>query len=447
MSAMSRSTHHSQVMMIIIDGDAARRARHQAVLEEHGFGHVLGLGPEEALPAALGAAPWALVLIDLALDQATARAQIARLRSACPQAVLVATSASAAGPGGEDVCSGVSEVLPHPLTEVALVAVVRRRFTQHLAGPAEVLPLPEPPPSPPYPSLMSLIATRPEAVFGLAPLVLVGEEGCEARQLAEEIHGHTGRTGRFAELTAAHADAKHLRQSLAECRLGTLFISELAALSVPAQELLLVVLLRQASTPARSTRLVIAHDPSLPLGAVRAELQRLLFLNRIVLPALRSVRSQIPLLIQRVLAELAQRHGWAIPPLPEALRGLIATYDFPGNMQELRRLITAAVQDSQGQELVLAPLHAALERVRNLPIEHATSTLLRGLEQLPSLRDIQRLLIEEALRRTRNRPSEAAAMLGISRQALHKRLQGSAFDRAVEREDTSGAGPQVSHHQ
>ena len=463
MSVPSRSTHHAHALIIIIDPDALRRSQHQEVLEQHGFGHVHGLAPAEALPDALSTASWALILIDLDQDHAIARAQVARLRSACPQAVLVATTAPGDDAAQARALSGsivVSEILTHPLAAVALVAVVRRLFTQHLAGPAEGVPLPErhvPPPAPPqtltpspsapYPSLMTLIATRPEAVFGLAPLLVIGETGCEARHWAEEIHGHAGRSGRFAQLGVAHADAKHLRQCLIECRLGTLFIAELAALSAPAQDLLITALRRQAAKPTRSVRVIIAHEPSLPLGGVRPELQRVLAENRIVLPALRTIPAQIPLLIQRILAELATRQGWGIPPLPTSLPDLIADYDFPGDLTELRELVTAAVADSQGGAFALGPFRTALERGQSRPHHHATSALLRDLEQLPSLRDIQRLLIEEALRRTRNHPSEAAAMLGISRQALHKRLQGPAFDRLGGRGDPSGADSQVSRHQ
>ncbi|HUV06693.1 MAG TPA: helix-turn-helix domain-containing protein, partial [Spirochaetia bacterium] len=102
---------------------------------------------------------------------------------------------------------------------------------------------------------------------------------------------------------------------------------------------------------------------------------------------------------------------------------LLATYHFPGNIRELRAMVYDAVGRQTERMLPLTPFRQAIGRsVEEMPIASPDTVLSFG-GRLPTIKQATDLLIEEALRRAEGNQSLAAGLLGISHQALNKRVR------------------------
>ena len=104
----------------------------------------------------------------------------------------------------------------------------------------------------------------------------------------------------------------------------------------------------------------------------------------------------------------------------------LARHPFPGNVRELRSLIIDAVYRVQGNVLTAGDfaLLSGTSATEPPPAEPpAGGPDLRFGGRLPQLKEIGVLLVAEALRRTGGNQSRAAALLGVSHQALSKRLR------------------------
>jgi two-component system, NtrC family, nitrogen regulation response regulator GlnG len=116
--------------------------------------------------------------------------------------------------------------------------------------------------------------------------------------------------------------------------------------------------------------------------------------------------------------------GKTAPTAPLALYQLLNTYNFPGNVRELEALVFDAVARHQGTILSLQsfaevitgkPQYTATEPPEETPTAWFPA-------QLPTLKEVEEALLSEALSRADGHQGVAAALLGISRQALNKRL-------------------------
>ena len=102
----------------------------------------------------------------------------------------------------------------------------------------------------------------------------------------------------------------------------------------------------------------------------------------------------------------------------------LSRHPFPGNVRELRSLIIDAVYRMKGNDLTagdLAALSGATAAPPAEPMAGGPDLTFGG--RLPQLKEIGDLLVAEALRRTGGHQSWATALLGVSHQALSKRLR------------------------
>ena len=106
--------------------------------------------------------------------------------------------------------------------------------------------------------------------------------------------------------------------------------------------------------------------------------------------------------------------------LGEELLVMLENYAFPGNVRELRSLTYDAVcRAADGEALSMIPFLAAMAQAEAKPVDAQTSIFPA---MLPTLAQMQDLLIAEALRRSGGNQAQAALMLGVTRQAINKRV-------------------------
>jgi DNA-binding NtrC family response regulator len=288
------------------------------------------------------------------------------------------------------------------------------------------------------------------------PVLICGETGVGKELMARAIHRLSGREGElvavnlaglddglFADTLFGHArgaftGADRAREGLVErARGGTLFLDEIGDLS-PASQIKLLRLVQEeeyyplgADVPVKSSaRLIVATNRDLKKlltrEAFRSDLYYRLLLHTIEVPPLRERRHDIPLLVRYFLAEGARELGRSEPALPPELEPLLASYDFPGNIRELRSLLLDALSQAEDGRLPLDGFRRIGKSTPAAPGRRdgaGLTGLYESLERLPTLEDSEAMLIAAALKRAGGNRSLAAAMLGISRQTLHRRTR------------------------
>jgi len=269
------------------------------------------------------------------------------------------------------------------------------------------------------------------------PLVSVNVAGLDDNVFADTLFGHS--RGAFTGAERARAGL------IEEAANGTLFLDEIGDLSTASQVKLLRLLQEGEYYPLGSDRpkrirarvIVATHQDlqqRLTDGQFRRDLYYRLCIHQIHIPALRERKEDIPLLLEHFLELSAKELAKSTPSYPPELITLLNSHHFPGNIRELRAIIFDAVSQHRSHLLSLCVFRQALGHTGNSQIEEDhTDSLSRAhfneSGPLPTLAQMDSLLVEEALRRTDNNQSMAARLLGISQPALSKRLKKNASKR------------------
>ncbi|MDX1947397.1 MAG: helix-turn-helix domain-containing protein [Pirellulaceae bacterium] len=168
-------------------------------------------------------------------------------------------------------------------------------------------------------------------------------------------------------------------------------------------------------------------------GKFRRDVAYALSTLTIALPPLKSRGADVPLLAQFFLEEFnAQGNKQLAGFAPPALDKLLA-YDWPGNVDELALLVREACQRATGPLVATADLperlHLAAGALAHPPRE------VESIQLDDFLADIERELLQRALRTARGNKSKAAQLLGISRGRLLRRLAQLGLAPAVPTSD------------
>ncbi len=266
-----------------------------------------------------------------------------------------------------------------------------------------------------------------------APCVAVNTAGLDDQVFSDTLFGHV----RGAYTGADQSRAGMIEQAAG----GTFCLDEIGDLKLPSQVKLLRLLQEREYYPLGSdrpkrvnARLIFSTNRDLPslmqAGEFRRDLYYRLCAHQVHIPPLRQRPEDIPLLFDHFLAEIAAEQGKPRPTPPPELYLLLANYDFPGNIRELRAMVVDAVSLHRGKKLSMDSFRQAMQRSIAPPASTARagavdfSAILPSLHRLPHLRDVPQALISEALRRSQGNQRLAASLLGISQPAIHKRLKG-----------------------
>jgi DNA-binding NtrC family response regulator len=262
--------------------------------------------------------------------------------------------------------------------------------------------------------------------------VAVNVAGLDDQVFSDTLFGHT---------RGAFTGADRPRDGLiTRAEEGTLFLDEIGDLAAVSQVKLLRLLQEGtyyplgADHPRQSrARLVVATNrdvvQDVHTGTFRKDLYYRLRAHHIQLPPLRARRDDLALLVTHCLATAAAALHKPVPTPPLALYQLLNTYAFPGNVRELEAMVFDAVARHQGGSLALQAFKDAMEAGQPLLAGErwsAPALLSRSswdADLLPTLQEAEDTLIAAALRHADGNQGVAAGLLGVSRQALNKRLR------------------------
>jgi DNA-binding NtrC family response regulator len=268
-----------------------------------------------------------------------------------------------------------------------------------------------------------------EAAGGKGPFVAVNVAGLDDQAFSDTLFGHT---------RGAFTGAEQTREGLVvKAAGGTLFLDEIGDMQHTSQIKLLRLLQEREFYPLGSdtpkkcdARIVVAtnRDPKrlVEQNTFRSDLYFRLKTHQIQVPPLRQRLDDIPLLVSHFLDQAAATMGKSRPGYPVELHGYLTAYGFPGNVRELKALVFDAVANHRQGLLSLNSFKEAIgqdnspDGVDPLDFFRYCSGVAEG--QLPTLKEAEEALIAHALEKAGGNQGIAASHLGISRQALNKRL-------------------------
>lgn len=284
------------------------------------------------------------------------------------------------------------------------------------------------------PALNDIIATIEKIAPTDAPVLITGENGTGKEMIAQSLHENSRRKNKpfikvnlggisrnlfesemFGHIKGSFTGAVSNRIGRFELADGgTIFLDEIGELDVESQVKLLRVLQEKSFEPlgdSRSRKVDVriicatnAHlEEMIKTGAFREDLYYRINLISIHLPALRERTDDLPLLIHHFAEKAGKNHTKFTASAIEKL----SQYSFPGNIRELKNIVERALlmcnNDIVSAEDILLPKTDKSSR--------------NTLEQLEKSR------IEETLKSTDGNVSRAAVILGLTRQALYRRME------------------------
>jgi DNA-binding NtrC family response regulator len=208
---------------------------------------------------------------------------------------------------------------------------------------------------------------------------------------------------------------------------GTLFLDEIGDVPPAIQVKLLRVLqereferLGGTKTIKVDVRLIAATNrdlrEALEQGTFREDLYYRLNVVPIDIAPLRQRKEDIPELVNLFISRFAGDSGKVVQSVaPEALQ-ILVNYHWPGNVRELQNIIERACALAQGTILTAHDIHLDVRPAR---VENGAGNFLPEGMTLEHWEDE---MIRESLRRARGNKSQAARLLGLSRNALRYRL-------------------------
>lgn len=247
------------------------------------------------------------------------------------------------------------------------------------------------------------------------PFVIVNLGGISQSLFESEMFGHV--KGAF---TGAVADRKG-RFELANK--GSIFLDEIGELDLSSQVKLLRVLQEHTfeplgqSTPKKvDFRLITATNADIPAMVADKMFREDLFyrINLITLrlPPLRERRDDIPLLIRHFIKSSAVANKIDIPEIESEAIEFLSRLPYPGNIRELKNIIERAVITS-GAKIRKSDFDYLASSMQQTPPDSKSS----------NLDDIERNALKEAIETAEGNYTQAARILGLTRQSLYRKLE------------------------
>jgi DNA-binding NtrC family response regulator len=208
---------------------------------------------------------------------------------------------------------------------------------------------------------------------------------------------------------------------------GTLFLDEIGDVPPAIQVKLLRVLqereferLGGTKTIKVDVRLIAATNrdlrEALEQGTFREDLYYRLNVVPIDIAPLRERREDIPDLVNLFISRFAGESGKVIEGISPQAMQILVNYHWPGNVRELQNIVERASALSKGPQLEASDIHIDVRPSKSG--NGAPGFLPEGM----TLEQWEDEMVQEALRRASGNKSQAARLLGLSRNALRYRL-------------------------
>jgi len=287
-----------------------------------------------------------------------------------------------------------------------------------------------------------------------ASVLICGETGTGKELLARSLHAESHRNGRDMVCINSAALTENLLEAelfgyvkgaftgAADDRTGrlemadksTLFLDEIGHMSLRLQTKLLRFLQEKTFEPVGGAtskqvdvRIIAATNLDL-----RREIERGRFLGdllyrieviNIQVPPLRDRREDIYAMVQHFIKRYARQYKKPITGIEPDAMEVLARYQWPGNIRELKNYVARGVILSKKEKLATVDLPGALlQGMDHSPLTGNKEADGETVGKGPTIRDMERDLIRTTLEKCNGNKSRTAHSLGISRKTLYEKL-------------------------
>jgi DNA-binding NtrC family response regulator len=434
--------------VLIVEDDAVARDLLAEVLRREGHAVTAVASAEEALTAAEGKPPRVLVT-DLRLDGMSGIELMGALRERDPSVqAIVVTAFGSLETAVEAIHAGAFDYMSKPFRMEEVCRMVQRALQAQKAAEEVSIERGE--------NRRTMIGrsdamTRVyKAIARVAPLttsvLIQGETGTGKELVARAIHDAGPRavgpyvavncpslpeglleSELFGHVRGAFTGATTDRPGLFEAAGGgTILLDEIGDMPLPVQAKLLRVLetghvrrVGSSSETSVDVRVVAATNRDLERCARKGEFREdLLYrLNAVTIrvPALRERSEDIPLLVDHFLQLFAGAAERGVPAMGASALEALFTYPWPGNVRELAHVIERAIALSRGTRIEEDDLPSVIR----FGVDRRSDAAPASLQ---TLEDVERAHILSVLKSVGGVRRRAAAILGIDRKTLYRKL-------------------------
>ncbi len=466
-------TAENPARVLVADDEESIRFVLRETLEEDGW-EVIDVDNGDAAFEALAAGEFQIAFIDIRMPGLTGLELLDRLQAVGSQtAVVIITAQNTFENAVEAMRRGAFEYLVKPfgIADVKALAgkalrtrqlrdevrALRREVSGRLVTGDRIIGS--------HAVMLEIFKTIGRVAGSDVSVLITGESGTGKELVARAIHAASPRSsGAFVPMNTTAIPRELLESELfghergaftgalasrigrfSEASGGTLFLDEIGDMPVDLQAKLLRVLQDQIVTPVGAQRaqkvdvriIAATHrdlDVLVSAGSFREDLLYRLRVMPIHMPALRERSEDVKVLAEHFIARYAEDLAGGARFLMDSAAGFLSRYSWPGNVRELENAIKRALVLSRGEVLTREDF-AFLETE---PAEPAAANLLRRLIERDVqsalancetgeihrawLERVERPLLETVLSHTDGNQIRAAALLGINRNTLRKKI-------------------------
>ncbi len=217
---------------------------------------------------------------------------------------------------------------------------------------------------------------------------------------------------------------------------GVVFLDEIGELAPALQVKLLRVLQEREFERVGGThsikvniRLIAATNRDLNeavrTGEFRQDLYYRLAVVRLTMPPLRERREDIPMLTRHFLQKYAKRSNVKPKPISREAMAALVNYEWPGNVRELENAIERALVLGSSDTVLLEDLPESL-------LEQESAAEMHEGKYHASVKELKKQLIVDAVLQARGNYVEAAGILGVHPNYLHRLIRNLGLKEAVQ---------------
>lgn len=278
-------------------------------------------------------------------------------------------------------------------------------------------------------------------------ILILGESGTGKELVAQAIHQNSKRSGKpfiavncsaltetlleselFGHEKGAFTGALALRKGRLEIADGgTLFLDEIGELSLPLQVKLLRVLQEREFERVGGTRTIKVDlrllsatnrnlEDLITQGLFRQDLFYRLNVLQLEMPSLRQRQEDLPLLAKYFAVKYGEKCNRKITGISLEAQKRLFNYDWPGNVRELENAIERAVVLGTTDLILLEDLPEAI-------LESETRTMTAPTKYHEAVAATKKQIIVEAIDQTKGNYTEAAKLLGVHPNYLHRLIR------------------------